>query len=469
MDAAVNSTVAAVASNATDQTTNVDLSYRVRATFYALSLDETFIEHPKNVPNIVLETVPIMVIMTLLELIVLRSRGMGDRFRLHNAAINFATGVLNEAARVFIFRGAEFAAYIWVYNNLRITELSWNSPWTYFFAILSVDFCNYWWHRCCHELSFMWAAHYVHHSSEDLNASVGARISVTMRPFKWMYFIPLAVVGLPPSTFLVHSQLGFVWAFWVHNEAWPKTQKIIPVFGHIIEFVMSTPSHHRVHHAVNKYCIDKNYGTTLIIWDRLFGTFVEEREDEELTYGTISQKDNNHIVGLQADPWRDLWGRICSVDSLFDKIKTIFYGPGWVKGKPRLGDLDDLPERIVRKKHQYDAPWWINLYLSLHCLFVLIMYFDAGGRVVHLSQAVRLISLVYIFVSYAGLGGLYTTHLGSMWIEPVRLLVSVPMFLLLPIFASERLAMAMTTINLLSLLLWPALRSQVLSQGKKVE
>ncbi|KAG0694340.1 Alkylglycerol monooxygenase [Chionoecetes opilio] len=119
----------------------------------------------------------------------------------------------------------------------------------------------------------MWAAHYFHHSSEDFNLSVATRLSITMRPFKWMYFLPLALLGLSPSA--------------EANEALTKTHKLLPGLGHIVEYVMVTPSHHRVHHGANRYCIDKNYGMALIIWDRVFGTFAEEREHEQIVYGTI--------------------------------------------------------------------------------------------------------------------------------------------------------------------------------------
>ncbi|KAG0724642.1 Alkylglycerol monooxygenase [Chionoecetes opilio] len=93
-----------------------------------------------------------------------------------------------------------------------------------------------------------------------------------------------------------------------------------------------------------RYCIDKNYGVALIIWDRLFGTFAEEREHEEIVYGTIEQKDNNHILGLQADSWRELWGRVVSSKTSGDALRTVMYGPGWSSGQPRLGNSEDLPD-----------------------------------------------------------------------------------------------------------------------------
>ncbi|KAG0717575.1 Alkylglycerol monooxygenase [Chionoecetes opilio] len=194
-----------------------------------------------------------------------------------------------------------------------------------------------------------------------------------------MYFLPLALLGLRPSAYLMHSQLSFVWAYWNHSATFPKTHKLLPGLGHIIEYVVATPSHHRVHHGVNKYCIDKNYGMNLIIWDRLFGTFVEEREDEEITFGTIEQKDNNHFLGLQADPWRELWGRVVSSKTSGDALRTLMYGPGWSSGQPRLGNSEDIPDVRGRQKHQFASSSWLSVYLTLHCFLVFLGYFEVAS------------------------------------------------------------------------------------------
>ncbi|KAG0717577.1 Alkylglycerol monooxygenase [Chionoecetes opilio] len=193
-----------------------------------------------------------MLALTLVEVLVLRARKEGHKFRLHNAVINYSLTVMREAFTIFIFRGVEFSAYVWVYKSCRLVSPSWNSPTTYFLGLLGLDLCSYWWHRAGYEVSLMWAAHYVHHSSEDFNLSTAARTSFTMRPLKWMYFLPLALLGLRPSAYLMHSQLSFVWAYWNHSATFPKTHKLLPGLGHIIEYVVATPSHHRVHHDTTR-------------------------------------------------------------------------------------------------------------------------------------------------------------------------------------------------------------------------
>nr|XP_027224626.1 alkylglycerol monooxygenase-like [Penaeus vannamei] len=255
-------------------------SYSLRANFYALTPAETYYETVWQVPNIVGKALPVMMLMSVIEAVVLKLTNRSNNWRLHIAVLNYSCGSLSESLYNFVFRGAELSAYIWVYSNWCLGFLAWDSLSTYFLALLGVEFCYYWWHRASHEMSLMWAAHSAHHSSEDFNMTVTARTSWTMRPFRWIFFLPLAFLGLPPSAFLIHQQLSYVYAGWTHNETVPKLSKVIPGLGHAIEFVFMTPSHHRVHHGANRYCIDKNYGQTFIIFDRLFGTFAEERDDE---------------------------------------------------------------------------------------------------------------------------------------------------------------------------------------------
>ncbi|XP_037802139.1 alkylglycerol monooxygenase-like isoform X2 [Penaeus monodon] len=224
-------------------------SYSLRANFYALTPAETYYEVVWQVPNMVSKALPVMILMSLMEAVILKLTNRKDNWRLHIAVLNYSSGGLSEALNNFVFRGAELSAYIWVYDNWRLSCLAWDSLYTYFLSLLGVEFCFYWWHRASHETALMWAAHSTHHSSEDFNMTVTARTSWTMRPFKWIFFLPLAFLGLPPSVFLMHQQLSYIYAGWTHNETVPKLSKVIPVLGHAIEFVFQTPSHHRVHHG----------------------------------------------------------------------------------------------------------------------------------------------------------------------------------------------------------------------------
>ncbi|CAF1688914.1 unnamed protein product, partial [Adineta ricciae] len=170
-------------------------------------------------------------------------------------------------------------SYIWVYNNVHIfPRLPWNSPITYWVTFLGMDFGYYWFHRAAHEVNLFWASHQTHHSAENYNLSTALRQGVLQSYCSWIFYLPLALF-VPPQIFLIHSQMNLLYQFWIHTD-------IISNLGPF-EYILNTPSHHRVHHGRNPYCIDKNYAGVFIVWDRLFGTFAAERENEQIAYGLI--------------------------------------------------------------------------------------------------------------------------------------------------------------------------------------
>ncbi len=128
------------------------------------------------------------------------------------------------------------------------------------------------------EVNLFWATHQTHHSAEDYNLSTALRQGVLQIYVSWIFYLPLAFF-IPPQIFLIHSQMNLLYQFWIHTD-------IISNLGPF-EYILNTPSHHRVHHGRNPYCIDKNYAGVFIIWDRLFGTFAAERDNEQIAYGLI--------------------------------------------------------------------------------------------------------------------------------------------------------------------------------------
>merc|ERR1719347_1355456 len=175
--------------------------------------------------------------------------------------------------------GLLFTAYQYVHINYSLYQLPWDSPITWIFAGLGIDFCYYWVHRAAHEVNLLWAAHQVHHSSEEYNLTTALRQSAFQSIGSVPFYLPLALF-IPPSQALVHKELNLLFQFWIHTE-------LVTHLGPL-ELVLNTASHHRVHHGANRYCLDKNYAGVLIIWDRMFGTFESER-DSDIVYGLVDQ------------------------------------------------------------------------------------------------------------------------------------------------------------------------------------
>jgi alkylglycerol monooxygenase len=223
--------------------------------------------------SLIAASIPAFIVLMGVELLVARQRGL-RLYRFVDAITDLGCGISSQLVGL-LFVAAKVAAYAWVFEHARLFEWSASSVWTYLFAILALDFTYYWWHRASHEVNVLWAAHVVHHQSEDYNLAVALRqawlTTLTIFPFE----LPLALLGVPVVPYAVGKSIVTLYQFWIHTE-------LIGRMGPL-ERVLNTPSHHRVHHAIDPQYLDKNYGGILIVWDRLFGTFTPEREHP--TYG----------------------------------------------------------------------------------------------------------------------------------------------------------------------------------------
>ncbi len=227
-------------------------------------------------------------------------------------------GVLSQVAVAFTFIFS-FGYYVLIYENLRLFSLPRDSVWVWLFAVLAYDFCYYWVHRCGHEVNLLWAAHQVHHSSEYYNLTTALRQTATGAFTAWPFYALLAVIGVPPVVFATVALIDLLYQYWVHTE-------LVPRLGWI-DRVFVTPSNHRVHHGQNDYCIDRNYGGILIIWDRLFGTFAEERRDEPVIYGIRTPLASFNAAWGNLAGYREIWRKAHAADGWLAALRTWFDPP----------------------------------------------------------------------------------------------------------------------------------------------
>jgi sterol desaturase/sphingolipid hydroxylase (fatty acid hydroxylase superfamily) len=210
------------------------------------------------------------------------------------------------------------------YISLEIyNAVPWAIPrswWGFALAFVLVDLCRYWAHRISHEQRFWWATHVTHHSSEKMNFSVSFRTGWTQH-IKFLFFLPVPFLGFDPFTFFVCHQLAVLYQFWVHTELVRK----LPA---PIEYIFVTPSHHRVHHGSNPKYIDRNYGSTFIIWDRIFGTF--QKEEERPVYGLTKPVNSFNPIYLVFHEWVDIWKDLMHVRSFREAWDVLFKPPGAV-------------------------------------------------------------------------------------------------------------------------------------------
>lgn len=225
---------------------------------------------------------------------------------LGNVAINFG------------WKFAVLALYVAVYEltPLRLDAGDW---WVWVLLFFADDFSYYWFHRVSHESRGFWASHVVHHSSQHYNLSTALRqtwVPMTYLPF-WLW---LPAVGFEPWMVLLAQAWSLIYQFWIHTE---KIRKL----PRPLEYVLNTPSHHRVHHGVNDQYLDRNYGGILIIWDRLFGTY--EPEGERVRYGLTTQLRTFRPVRVAFHEYIAMWHDIKRAPRFRDKLGVVFRGPGW--------------------------------------------------------------------------------------------------------------------------------------------
>ena len=216
--------------------------------------------------QVIVLAMPVFLLAIALEFAVGRARGR-NTYRLNDTLGSLGLGVMSQVFDAF---GTLFkvAMYTWVFQHVALFELSPSSLWVWIGALLGYDFCYYWLHRAGHRVGVLWAAHVVHHQSEDYNLGTALRQTSSGFLLGWIFYLPMAVAGVPPLVFGVVALIDLLYQFWVHTQQVGK-------LGWFDRWFCS-PSNHRAHHAVNERYLDKNYGGILIVWDRLFGTFVEE-------------------------------------------------------------------------------------------------------------------------------------------------------------------------------------------------
>lgn len=211
-------------------------------------------------------------------------------------------------------------AFAWVYEH-RVHEFSPLAWWTWPLLFLADDFCYYWYHRFAHRVRLFWSEHVNHHSSEYYNLGTALRQSTLEPAYGFIYWLPLAWIGFHPAAIAVQAGVSLLYQFWIHTES-------IGRMGWF-EKVFNTPSHHRVHHGSNGIYIDKNYAGILIIWDKLFGTFQEERDDVPVKYGLVTNINTYRLDRVIFHELSHLCREAWHAKKWSHKLGWIFGPPEW--------------------------------------------------------------------------------------------------------------------------------------------
>jgi len=220
-------------------------------------------------------------------------------------------------------QGLALALYFFLYQFRMINVATLVPLWAqWILAFVMIDLVYYWYHRCSHQVRFLWAVHMSHHCSQHMNFTVAFRQAWLGSVSKIPFYTSLPLIGLDPSITAVAGVIATLWGVIGHTQ-------IIPRLDPLTEFVFNTPSSHRVHHGTNPEYLDRNYGNLFMIWDRMFGTYA--KENAPITYGLINNLETNNPVSITMHVWRDIARDIRTSTTVREKLRAVFGPPGGLR------------------------------------------------------------------------------------------------------------------------------------------
>jgi alkylglycerol monooxygenase len=368
--------------------------------------------------------VPFFLLALLIELVVDRIRGTGY-FRATDAINSLSAGTLSTTFGYFT---KIVPTVIWAYAFQEFALIDMPLAWfdtsatgllLWLVAMLAWDFCYYWSHRCGHEVSILWASHAVHHQSEDYNLSTALRQTSTGFLFNWIFYLPLFLVGFPPEVLITANSLNLIYQFWVHTQHIGKLG--------VLDRILVTPSNHRVHHAQNQKYIDRNYGGILVLWDRLFGSFQEELDDEPVVFGVRKPLASWNPFWANVQVYAYLWFDAVRTRRWRDKIGIWFRRTGW---RPQDVETRYPKQRSdIRTFRKYDPPLTpaFRYYIIGQFVLAVVGILWIGQLYATQGLAVVVIPCLLLWVQLYTLGMISDRKDHAIRIELARLLVVSPL------------------------------------------
>ena len=269
--------------------------------------------------NLIAYAAPIFTLMIMCEFLYGYFKNKNN-YRLNDTFTSISLGMISRFPS-YLRLGVQGLVYAWIYQSFNLGILNSYDAYVWVIAFVLYDLSYYWLHRRHHEIKILWASHVVHHHGEEFNLSTALRQTGTDFFFKWIFYSPMLFLGIPPEIFVTVAALNLIYQFWVHTEH-------IDRMG-ILDYILVTPSNHRIHHAQNKEYIDANYGGVFIIWDRIFGTFIDERKDLKPIYGTSKPLKSWNPFWANFEVWVQMFKDSYRTEKWSDKIKVWFSRPKW--------------------------------------------------------------------------------------------------------------------------------------------
>lgn len=365
--------------------------------------------------QVLLYAIPGFVVLIIIEAIYGYFRG-NSNFRSMDIISSLSSGNTNTLKSI-LGLSIVIISYSWVHSKVALVEIE--TTWlVYLLSFIAIDFASYWSHRLNHSINIFWNRHVVHHSSEEFNLAVALRQSISsFVSLGFIFLFPAALLGLPPKVIGVIAPLHLFMQFWYHTE-------YIGKLGWL-EYIIVTPSQHRVHHAINPIYLDRNLSAIFCIWDRIFGTFQEELDEEPCVYGVTRQVNTwnpikinfQHVWLLAKDAWR--------TNNFVDKLRIWFMPTGW-----RPADVIDKypvpsskPETFVKYNTEASTTltiWSWTQYIVMNALLIHILL-----KIADIPRVDIFIYGAFMFLVIYSFTTLMDRDPNAIWMEALKSLVGL--------------------------------------------
>ena len=324
-------------------------------------------------------------------------------FDFSDSLTNLACGIL-ERTIFLLFVVIYYASFQYFYIHFSIAHIPVNWM-TNIILFLAVDFLWYWYHRAGHEINILWAAHITHHQSEEYNFTLSFRVSAFQLIIRMFFWLWLPIIGFDPGITTLIIGINAAYQFFIHT-------RLINRLG-ILEKIIITPSHHRVHHGKNEVYIDKNYGGILVIWDKLFGTFEEEKE--EVKYGITKPMKSHTTIASWFHYFFDLWNAAKYENGIMSKIKIFLKGPETLSNYYENHKQTEVKEIKADERLRY---YFITQFFIIVMLFISIYYY-----IDVMSKEVQYTIIGFIVFTTLSIGFVIDKHNFALPLEFMRLVL----------------------------------------------
>jgi len=375
--------------------------------------------------SFIVAAMPFFLLLIFIELVIDKIRDAGF-YRFSDTLASLNLGIFSRFIGL-ITALITLSVYAYFFEYFSISQWADDTFITWLFAFILYDLVYYWGHRLNHRINILWGSHVVHHSGEEYNLTTALRQSSSPSIFGWVLFLPLAILGIPPIVIACCASLNLIYQFWVHTRHINK----MPAW---FEAVMVTPSHHRVHHALNRQYIDKNFAGVFIIWDKLFNSFQAELEDIDIVYGVSHQLKSWNPVWANLQVYYLLWQDVVNTKAWQDKLAALLKPPGW---RPK-DMIEQYPRSWVTTKTmvKYDVPLTLSqkgYVLGQYLTFLVLTFYFLTHTAAFTLPILISASLVGI-LNLVVISALQEQKRQVKWLECFRLaLTAIVVLMLVPI------------------------------------